>query len=443
MGGGLLSVVGLGPGDPALRTERAVSRIAQADTVTNGSDLTTETLIELARSGRRIVRVVAGDPLESPHVLAEVRDAARAGVAVEVVPGIGALAAAGAFAGVIGRAAWVLAGDVAGWLIREPVDRTVTLVAQPGSPRQHIVVTTAGEASASARALGDGPLVVVVNAPDPDLRWFERQPLFGKRVLVTRARGQSERAATLLRERGAEPVVVPTIEIRPPSDPEPLARALQRLRSGVYAWVAFTSANGVERTWAALVAAGADARAFGAARLAAIGPATAQALEAHGLRPDVVAHEFRGERLADDMLAAVPSGAPFPYVLLARAARARDVVPETLRAAGWTVDVVAAYETHVPSRETADVLAREFDRAGIDAVTLTSSSTVDNLCDLLGPMAGEFLGQSRVASIGPVTTATALARGVRVDVTATQYTVPGLVDALAESFDGRSAPSDR
>jgi uroporphyrinogen III methyltransferase/synthase len=319
----------------------------------------------------------------------------------------------------------------------------VTLVAQPGSPRQHIVVTTAGEASASARALGDGPLVVVVNAPDPDLRWFERQPLFGKRVLVTRARGQSERAATLLRERGAEPVVVPTIEIRPPSDPEPLARALQRLRSGVYAWVAFTSANGVERTWAALVAAGADARAFGAARLAAIGPATAQALEAHGLRPDVVAHEFRGERLADDMLAAVPSGAPFPYVLLARAARARDVVPETLRAAGWTVDVVAAYETHVPSRETADVLAREFDRAGIDAVTLTSSSTVDNLCDLLGPMAGEFLGQSRVASIGPVTTATALARGVRVDVTATQYTVPGLVDALAESFDGRSAPSDR
>jgi uroporphyrinogen III methyltransferase/synthase len=443
VGGGLLSFVGLGPGDPALRTERAVSRIAQADTLTNGSDVTTETLIELARSGRRIVRVVAGDPLESPHVLAEVRDAARAGVAVEVVPGIGAVAAAGAFAGVIGRAAWVLADDVAGWLVREPVDRPVTLVAQPGSPGQHVVVTTAREASAAARGLGDGPLVVVVNAPDPDLRWFERQPLFGKRVLVTRARGQSERAATLLRERGAEPVVVPTIEIRPPSDPEPLARALQRLRSGVYAWVAFTSANGVERTWAALVAAGADARAFGAARLAAIGPATAQALDAHGLRPDVVAHEFRGERLADDMLAAVPSGAAFPCVLLARAARARDVVPEMLRAAGWTVDVVAAYETHVPSQETAGVLAREFDRAGIDAVTLTSSSTVDNLCDLLGPMAAELLGHSRVASIGPVTTATALARGVRVDVTATQYTVPGLVDALAESFDGRSATSDR
>jgi uroporphyrinogen III methyltransferase/synthase len=443
VGGGLLSFVGLGPGDPGLRTERAVSRIAQADTVTNGSDVRTETLIELVRSGQRVVRVVAGDPLESTHVLAEVRDAARAGVAVEVVPGIGAPAAAGAFAGVLGRAAWVFAGDVAGWLFQEPADRTVTLVAQPGLPGQRVVVTTAGQASASARALGEGPLVLVINAPDPDLRWFERQPLFGKRVLVTRARAQSEAAATLLRERGAEPVVVPTIEIRPPSDPEPLARSLQKLRSGLYAWVAFTSANGVERTWAALVAAGADARAFGGVRLAAIGPATAQALDAHGLRPDVVAHEFRGERLADEMLAAVHAGPPFPRVLLARAARARDVLPAALRAAGWIVDVVAAYETHLPSRETAGVLAREFDRARIDAVTLTSSSTVDNLCDLLGPMAAQFLGRSLVASIGPVTTATALARGVRVDVTATQYTVRGLVDALAESFDGRSAPSDR
>jgi uroporphyrinogen III methyltransferase/synthase len=443
VGGGLLSFVGLGPGDPALRTERAASRIAQADTVAGGSDAAIETLIELARSGRRIVRVVAGDPLESAEVLREVRDAARAGVAVEVVPGIGAQAAAATFAGAVGRAAWVLADDVAAWLLREPVDRAVTLVAQPGSPAQRVVVTTVAEASALARALGDGPLVVVVNAPDRDLRWFERLPLFGKRVLVTRALAQSEPTATLLRERGAEPVVVPTIEIRPPQDPEPLTRALQRLRSGLYAWVAFTSANGVERTWAALVADGADARAFGAARLAAIGPATAQALHAHGLRADVVADEFRGERLADEMLTAIHPGLRSTSILLARAARARDVLPEALRAAGCTVDVVAAYETHLPSRETVGALAREFDGARIDAVTLTSSSTVDNLCDLLGPMAAEILARTRVASIGPVTTATALARGVRVDVTAARYTVPGLVDALAESYDVRSAPSDR
>jgi len=190
----------------------------------------------------------------------------------------------------------------------------------------------------------------------------------------------------------------------------------------------------VDRTWDALVETGADARAFGAARLAAIGPATARALERHGLRADVVAKEFRGEQLAQEILGALRSGPPAPRVLLARAARARDVLPEALRAAGCRVDVVAAYETLPPPRDRVETLATELQGKRVDAVMFTSSSTVDNFCDLLGDRAIGLLGGVRVASIGPVTSETARARGVPVDVAAREYTVSGLVEALAESY---------
>ena len=298
-------------------------------------------------------------------------------------------------------------------------------------------MTTAGEAAERARSMGEEELLVAVGAPDDELRWFERQPLFGKRVLVTRPReahahGQVGSTATLLGEEGAQAVVVPTVHIHPPADPAPLARAVEELRAGAYAWVAFTSANGVERTWDAIVASDGDARVFGAARLAAIGPATARALERHGLRPDVTAKEFRGEGLAEAMIAVI--GARGGRVLLARAAKARDVLPQALRAAGCTVDVVAAYETHPAPREAMDAIAVELEAGGIDAATFTSSSTVDHLCDALGPRAAPLLGRTRIACIGPVTAETARGRGLRVDVEAREYTLPGLIRALAESY---------
>jgi uroporphyrinogen III methyltransferase/synthase len=313
----------------------------------------------------------------------------------------------------------------------------VVLIADAGAPSQRLVATTAGEAAARAAKLGAGEdaLIVAFGAPDEALRWFERRPLFGKRVLVTRAREQAGSTAALLRDRGAEPLVVPTIEIRAPSDPGPLARALEDLRAGRYAWVAFTSANGVERTWEALAAGGGDARAFGAARLGAIGPATARALEKRGLRPDVVAKEFRGEGLAEEMRRAL--GGARARVLLARAARARDALPEALREAGCEVDVVAAYETHPPPPEAVDELRRELAGGRVDAVMFTSSSTVEHLCDLLGAHAGALLARPLVACIGPVTAETARARGLRVHVTApaAEYTVQGLVDALEASLE--------
>jgi uroporphyrinogen III methyltransferase/synthase len=430
---GLVSFVSVGPGDPSLLCERAARRLSAADVVVGEGDARgAGEIVELAQAGKRVARLVAGDALESAQVQDEVRAVARAGVPFEVVPGVGARAAAAAFAGVLGRAVRVSADDVAKALEDAPRDAVVTLVARAGDASQRVVVTKASLAPARARELGERDLLVGFGAPLDELRWFERRPLFGKRVVVTRARDQADSAAALLRDEGAEPIVVPAIAIAAPADPEPLGRAVEALRAGAYGWAAFTSANGVDRTWDAIAAAGGDARAFGAARLAAIGPATAAALERHGLRADVVAKEFRGEGLASEMLTAMRGSEA--RVLLARAARARDALPEALRAAGHTVDVVAAYETHAAPQEAIADLAAALETGRVDAVTFTSSSTVDHLCDGLGAGAARWLEGVRVACIGPVTSATARARGLRVDVEAAPYTLPALVHALAESY---------
>jgi uroporphyrinogen III methyltransferase/synthase len=444
--GGIVSFVGLGPDNPALRTVRAVDRIARADVVVHDADAPPAArLIELALAGKRVVRASFGDPFESRVALEEALEVARAGVDFEVVPGIGAAASAAAFAGAVGRAVRVAVADLDRLLKEEPSDAVLTLVGGAGGPTQRVIVSTVGRAAEAAAALGSAELVVAFGAPEESLRWFERRPLFGKRVLVTRARDQASETAALLRDYGAEPLLVPTIVIGPPADPGPLAQALSDLGRELYTWVAFTSANGVEATWEALLASRRDARAFGAARLAAIGPATARALERHGLRADVVAKEYRGEGLADEMLRAQtldkrqPRPAPAERVLLARAARARDALPEALRAAGWVVDVIPAYETRRPPTEASASLVRALETGRVDAVAFTSSSTVENLCDLLGDRPGDhraaaLLSPVRVASIGPVTTQTAHARGLRVDVTAAKYTVAELVRALADSW---------
>jgi uroporphyrinogen III methyltransferase/synthase len=264
------------------------------------------------------------------------------------------------------------------------------------------------------------------------------QGLEGKRVLVTRASEQSGATVTLLREQGAEAVVMPTIVVAPPADPAPLARAVQDLLAGAYAWVAFTSANGVERTWDAVVAAGAGAGAFAGMRVAVVGPATAEALVRRGVHVEITARELRGEGLAEAMLAAMGTGRG--RVLLPRAAKARDVLPDALRAAGCAVDVVTAYETRPASPDALAAVATALASGRVDAVLFTSSSTVEHLCDALGAGGSDLdrarllLAPLRVASIGPLTSQTARARGVRVDVEPARATIPDLIRALAESY---------
>jgi uroporphyrinogen III methyltransferase/synthase len=250
---------------------------------------------------------------------------------------------------------------------------------------------------------------------------------------VTRAEGQAEAAAAALVARGAEPVVVPAIAIGPPDHPEIADRAIEAHGPG--GWVAFTSANGVRTAMERLVRAGRDARAFGDAKFAAVGPATARELARHGLVARVVARELTGEGLADELLAR--SGGPGRLLLL-RAQEARDALPDALRAAGWTVDVAAVYATRA-APDLAERLGRLFAGGAprLDAAIFTSSSTARHVYAALGPGAAQLLAPLAVVTIGPVTTETARILGIRVDAEASPYTLPAAIAALEGLFAAR------
>ena len=494
---GRITFVGAGTGDPRLLTLRAAEVLADADFILFdpevhpdilgrvregiprypvGSAMSTERIAQMlayeAKEGRHAVRLWWGDPLFFGTGDAEGAAVARYGIPLEVVPGIGPLIAIGAFAGIpltrtsdaspsvaavsvtkghetlhdwdkLSTATDTLAivcdsesvTETARSLVfygRPPGER-VTLVENVSLPTQVVTETTLNQVPLLPRSKSPRVILVVGTraSPTPELAWLEKLPLFGKRVLVTRAKDQASGATLLLRERGADPVVVPTIEIHPPADPQPMADAVAALGER-YGWVVLTSANGAEKLWAEVRRQGKDARAFGPARLAAIGPGTAAALERHGLVPDLVATDHKGEGLAADLLAAL--GESRPRILLARAEIARDVVPDALRKAGCEVDVVSVYKTRAPPRPLLEALAALLEGKEIDAVTFTSSSTVEHLCDALDTRAAALLANTCVASIGPVTTETAKKRGLRVDVTATEHTIPGLVGALEDHF---------
>ena len=307
---------------------------------------------------------------------------------------------------------------------------------------QAVVEGRLDEIAAQARAAGLGsPGVVVVGEVASlrrALRWFDARPLFGKRVLITRAAGQAAATAEMVRRRGADPVELPAIALVPPPDPARVTEAAQGLST--YDVVAFTSENGVAFFFRELDAQRRDARAFGRARVAAIGPGTAAALLARGVRADIVPTEFRGEGLASAILAdpevraLLAAGRSAPRVLVPRALVAREVLADLLRDAGCEVDIVPVYETRAASADCRDDSVRRLEAGAIDVVMLTSSSTADSLCELLAPRAVELLRGVVVASIGPITTRAAEKRGLTVGVTAAESTLPGLVAALERHF---------
>lgn len=497
---GKVTFVGAGCGDPRLLTVRAAEVIAEADVLLFDPEIHPDVLAKAregvaripvtpemagervafllashARGGEHAVRVSWGDPLLFGVADVEVPAVTRHDIPVEIVPGVSSLLAAASFAGVpltrtsdaspsVALAAvtrghealhdWeklATATDTMALLCdaasvaetarslvfhgRKPTD-PVAIVENVSLPTQRTTVTTLGQVPQLPPPKAHRVVFVVGERSRrlAALAWFETKPLFGKRVLVTRAREQAGSAAKLLRERGADPVLMPTIEIHPPSDPAALVDAVSSLegRSG---WVVLTSANGVETLWAEVRRQGRDARVFGGWKVAAIGPATAAALERCGLAADLVAKEHRGEGLATELLAAL--GEERPRILLARAEVARDVLPDSLRAAGCEVDVVATYKTRSPPRPLLDGLAALLEAGEVDVVTFTSSSTVEHLCDALEARAPGLLARTCVASIGPITSQAARSRGLRVDVEAAAYTMPGLVEALEHHFRPR------
>ncbi len=305
---------------------------------------------------------------------------------------------------------------------------TPVAVTQWGTlPEQRTVAGTLADIIAKGDEAGlTSPVVTVIGdvaGLRDELRWFDTGPLFGTRVLVTRSRQQASVLGQLLTAEGAEPIELPTIEIAPLEDFGPLDDALERI--GSYAWAVFTSTNGVDAAFGRLAEAGRDARWLGPVRVAAIGPATAAALASRGVIADYVPDTFTTSAVAEGFGGLDVGGA---RVLLLRADIAPAALAEGLERLGAAVDSIAAYRTLKPA--DAGDRARELLGSGsIDVATFTSSSTVRNLVELLGSDRA-LLDGVRIASIGPVTSATARELGLRVDVEASEHTVPGLVQAL-------------
>lgn len=438
-------------------------------------------LVRLARAGKIVARLKGGDPLLFARGAEEVETLANAGIPFEIVPGIPSPTGAAAYAGISlthrdlsSSVAFITGTESPGkertahdWSklatatqtlcvimgmkrLREITEALIAHGRDAATPaavvqwgtwsRQRVVEGTVRDIADRAEAARiANPAVVVIGAVASlrsTMKWFDQQPLFGRRIVVTRPEHQSEEMARQLRARGAEAVLVPAITIAPPPDPARRDAAIGLL--GSYDLVAFTSANGVDCVFEALARQRRDARAFGGALVAAIGPGTAAALAHRAILADVVAAEFRGEGLAEAILAKLASR-PAPTgkrhrVLILRALTARDALPEALRAAEVEVDIVAAYETKPAPLEAVRALARDLEARAIDAVTFTSGSTVREFVRALAPRAKELLEGTTVAAIGPVTADVAREEGLRVDVVATEYTVAGLLDAIDRHF---------
>jgi uroporphyrinogen III methyltransferase/synthase len=436
-------------------------------------------LVDRARAGKIVARLKGGDPFVFGRGGEEAEELAAAGISFEIVPGVTSAVAAPAYAGiplthrdftstvafVTGHedptkedtgVAWDKIATGIGTLVffmgvgqlPEIVTRLVEHGRSPETPaavirwgtRAEQRVVTGTLATLVERSAGVKPpaLIVVgeVVTLREKLRWFEDKPLFGRRILVTRAREQASAFSQRLEAAGAEVIEFPTIQIEPPESWGPLDAAVARIRE--YRWVIFTSANGVRHFWDRLQSAGRDARDLFGIKVCAIGPATSAALLDRGVRADVVPPEFKAEALAEALGREGMQGAK---VLLARAAEAREVLPAELTRGGATVDVVPAYRT-VKNAANAEELRAMLRDGKIDAVTFTSSSTVRYFLELVGSEAIERLRGVVVASIGPITADTAARHGITSNVIPDSYTIPALADALVRHFQGAGKACD-
>ena len=313
-----------------------------------------------------------------------------------------------------------------------PADTPAAIIRWGTRSDQETYVTTVGEAAAMAERDGIRPPAIFIVGEvvklREQLRWFDRadiRPLHGKRILVTRARAQASALTEQLTALGASCIETPVIRIEPPADGyAALDHAIDEIH--IYQWLIFTSTNGVEHFFARLHHAGKDTRALGYAKVAAIGSATEKALRSFGVHADIVPREFRAEALVDALSPILP---PHARILLARAQEARDVLPESLRTHGATVDVAPTYAT-VLEREGGEALAARLMRGEIDFVTFTSSSTVKNLVQQLSNITP--LQHAKIACIGPVTAETAQSFALEPDIVAEHYTIDGLVHAIRE-----------
>lgn len=424
-------------------------------------------MVRKAREGKVVVRLKGGDPLVFGRGGEEAQTLHAHGVAFEIVPGITSAIAAPAYAGIpvthreFNTAFTVATGhedptkpeSTIDWAKLADPHRTLVLLMAMGNldtiarrliehglggdtpvaviqdgtrPTQRTAVGTLDTIAHVARESGlEAPAIVivgeVVNLRD-ELRWFDRSPLFGKRVLITRPAHQADAFARTMYARGVEPILASTIAIVPPDDVHAAHRALDELAH--YGWVVFTSQNGVDAFFDRLGSLDADARYIGKTKVAAIGAKTAERLREHGVRADLVPSAFISEEIGRALIEATHDG---ERILIYRAQEARDVLPQMLADAGRAPAVVAAYKTIF---DVDPQFAHKVQRA--DVLTFTSASTVRGFVELLGGHE-EAVHAARgklIACIGPITAEAAEAVGLHVDVVADVYTTEGLLDAL-------------
>jgi uroporphyrinogen III methyltransferase/synthase len=519
---GHVSFVGSGPGDPDLLTVRAVELIRGAEVVVtevpehaalvrtvlglaapvvtvdddgnetleevggpelvdggfgqDGQPLThasrAKVVVKQARSGRRVVRLMAGDPFVYASGPEEAQACVKAGIAFEIVPGVSSVTAVPAYAGIPlttknnrevavvtcgeARVDWSQYADertlvllsavssiaeIAKALIAagRPATCPVSMTRVGTTTDQSTVVSTLEQIAADARAAKMAPPAITVVGDVVDLRsalsWFETKPLFGWRVLVPRTKEQAGSLSGRLRSYGAVPEEVPTISVEPPRNPQQMDKAVRGLVEGRYEWIAFTSVNAVRAVREKFDEYGLDARAFSGLKIAAVGDKTAAVIADWGLRADLVPS---GEQSARGLLEDWPPYDdlldPINRVFLPRA----DIATETLVAGlvelGWEVDDVTAYRTVRATPPPAPT--REAIKTGrFDAVVFTSSSTVRNLVGI----AGKPHAATVIAVIGPQTAKTAEEHGLRVDVMAPNPSAEVLADALADFGAARRA----
>ncbi|MEO6835342.1 MAG: uroporphyrinogen-III C-methyltransferase [Candidatus Tumulicola sp.] len=433
-------------------------------------------MLRKAERGKHVVRLKGGDPFVFGRGAEEAQTLRAAGIRFEIVPGISSALAAPAYAGIplthrehnaaftvaTGHEAPTKDASTLDWAKLADPHRTLVFlmatrnldeiarrliehglaastpaaVVQDGTrPTQRTVAGTLATIGDDVVRAGIGaPAVVVVGGVvnlRQQLRWFDEAPLFGKRVLVTRPAGQAVEFARSLQTRGAEAILAPVLAIEPPDDVRPAYRAIDELHA--YAWLVFTSRNGVDAFFDRLASLDADARYVGSVKVAAIGPKTEARLKYYGVRPDVMPAEFVGEAIARALIDTAHAG---DRVLIYRAQEARDVLAQMLAGAGLEPTVVAAYRTAlVRDPNFAERVARA------DVLTFTSAGTVRGFAELLGGDRRGVEGLARdktVACIGPIAAEAAREAGLRVDVVADAYTTDGLIDALEAHFAARA-----
>jgi len=444
-------------------------------THTHSQDEINQMLVDHARAGRIVVRLKGGDPFIFGRGGEELEELVRYGISFEAVPGVTSASAAATYAGVPithrrftssvafvtgheepgkaeSRIAWDKLATGVGTIVfymgiknlpsisanlirhgRDP-QTPVAVVRWASTPEQRSVVGTLANITEVVREAQITPPALVVVGEVVSLRdtinWYEQRPLFGKRILVTRSREQASELVQILEDLGAACLEGATIALEEPEDWAPLDQALARIAD--YHWLLFTSPNAVAFFFRRLAGLGGDSRRLQGPRIAAVGTATAASLLSQGIRADLLPEKFTAEGLAEALLS---QGVQGRKILLPRALKARDVLPQSLQQAGAEVDIVPVYRNVRPAM-AADI-RQALEEKQIDLITFTSSSTVTNFIDLLGLGTKELaslLAGVKIAAIGPITAATAAKAGLTVDIQPAIHTIPGLVEAIATYF---------